>query len=586
MRTIKNFILVLVSWAGMMGCTEFLDPMIDGTISEEEAFANHAYFSGLLNEVYFNLPNLYDIGMDCATDNAVFNDYSANYLKASTGMLSPMFNPFDNWVGSYRNIRRLNQFLDKMVLDPSKAYLTPVRFTKLGTPADSLDNINTFYRLLGEAYFLRAYNEFQLLQAYGGEGANGELLGFPIVTEVLNVDEDLDLPRDTYEACVSQIIADCDMAIKHLPIQYKGNNAVLGESMNGRASGISAMALKARTLLYAASPAFNTVNDRSKWEDAARAAGKAIVELGGLTNLTGVNEFYFTRLNDKRFDIKDQFLRGAVLNNNNAYENDHYPPSMYGNGRVNPSQNYVDAFPDNEGYPISESTSYDPADPYLKRDPRLKQFVAVNGSSMGPNNYHTVETFVGGTDAFNPSRNTTRSGYYLKKLLRSGNVRLIPGNQSSTSRATVLLGLPELYLNYAEAASEAWGAAMDPEGYGFTAAQAISKIHQRYGASDVYMNKEALMDPMKFRELVRNERRLELSFEGHYYWDLRRWLKGDDLSPLNKEVHGIKITKDSEGELVYDRFLLEKKEFASPFSPIPYNLLYSSSKLVQNKGWN
>jgi len=588
MRKLKNLIVILVAWAGMSGCSDFFDPMIDNTISEEEAFANHAYFSGLLNEVYISLPNQYDINMDCATDNAVFNAYNNNYLKASSGMLSPLMNPFDNWVSCYRNIRRINQFLDKMVLDPSKPYLTPVRFTKLGTPEDSLNNINTFYRLLGEAYFLRAYQEFLLLQAQGGKGAqSGQLLGFPIVVKTLTVEDDLDLPRNTYEECVIQIVADCDTAIKYLPLQYIGNNPVLGEAMNGRASGITAMALKARTLLYAASPAFNPDGDKAKWEAAAKAAGEAIVALGGLTNLSNPTQYYFTQLNNGAFQNKDQFLRAAILNNNRAYENANYPPSMYGNGRVNPSQNYVDAFPDADGYPISESALYDPTNPYENRDPRLNLYVAVNGSKMGPNGYHTIETYEGGIDAFNPSKNTTRSGYYLKKLLRPDNVRLIPGELSSTSRATIYLGAPELYLNFAEAAFEAWGPTSDPEGYGFTAAQAIAKIHQRYGAKNVYLNNVAVNDEAKFRELVRNERRLELSFEGHYYWDLRRWIANDeDLSSLNVDVHGVRITKDEAGNLSYENILLEKKKFKSPYTPLGYDLIYSSPKLEQNKGWN
>src|SRR5690606_24235257 len=122
MRKLKNLIVILVAWAGMSGCSDFFDPMIDNTISEEEAFANHAYFSGLLNEVYISLPNQYDINMDCGTDNAVFNACSNNYLSASSGMLSPLVTPFDNWVSCDRNIRRINQFLDKRVLDPSKPY--------------------------------------------------------------------------------------------------------------------------------------------------------------------------------------------------------------------------------------------------------------------------------------------------------------------------------------------------------------------------------------------------------------------------------------------------------------------------------
>lgn len=514
------------------------------------------------------------------------NDYSSNYLKMGTGFLRPNMNPLDDWKFNFQQIRRINQFLEKMVLDPSKPYLTPVRFRPLGTPADSLDNINTFYRFLGEAYFLRAYCQADLLKKFGGEGVNGEMLGFPIVTTVLDVTDDLNLPRNTYMECVEQIINDCDSAIKYLPVEYTGNNAVLGSIMNGRANGIAAMALKARVLLYAASPLYNPEKNQSRWEEAAIAAGDAIAAIGGMTNLETVDNYYFVRLNNRNYQTRDIFFRGNILSNNRAYENANYPPSMYGNGRVNPSQNFVDAFPDNRGYPIDQSDQYNPTDPYKDRDPRLALFVAYNNSRMGPNNYQLIETYEGGKDAFNPARNTSRSGYYLKKLLRYSAVQLIPGFLSSTTRAAIYLGTPELYLNFAEAAFEAWGPEDDPRGYGWTAKNVIERIHQRYGSSNVYLNNEAVSDNDLFRELIRNERRLELSFEGHYFFDVRRWIENEDITPLNTTVKGAVISKENDATFTYDLNVdLEKREFISPFMPIPYSEIYNAPALIQNKGW-
>lgn len=585
-KLLKNITLYLMLVL-VAGCAEYLEPTLDGSLTEEEVFTNAAYFNGVLSDVQNNLPNLHDYMMDCATDNAVTNNYNHNYLKMGTGGLRPNFNPLNDWVNNYRQIRRLNLFLSKMVLDYSKSYLTPVRFVKLGTPADSLDNINTFFRFKGEAYFFRAYHQADQLRKFGGEAANGQMLGFPIVTRVLNVGEDdLNLPRNTYQECVDQIMADCDSAIKYLPLEYKGGNPVLGQTMNGRANGIAAMALKARVLLYAASPAFNPEEDTEKWEKAAVAAGDAIAAIGGLKDLASPLDYYFNKLNNRSYDIRDIFLRGNVRNGNRAYESDNYPPSMYGSGLLNPSQNYVDAFPDNDGYPISESTVYDPADPYTNRDPRLEQFVAVNNSFLGPNNYHRVETFEGGVDAFNPAYNTTRTGYYLKKMLKTENVQLIPGQLTGTSRVATHLGAPELYLNYAEAASEAWGPTGDPLGYGFTAQQIIQRVHKRYGSSNAYLNNVAVNDPDLFRELVRNERRLELSFEGHYFWDQRRWIEGDDLSSLNTAVMGAHIVKDELGNFSYTLDVeLEPRKYTSKFMPIPYDELFNSPALVQNKGW-
>lgn len=582
----KYIIVYLVLWTAVSSCSEYLDPSIDGSLTEEQVFGNDAYFNGVLNEVYNSLPDSYDLMLECATDNAVTNNYGSDYFKMGTGSLRPNMNPVNNWVNAYRQIRRINLFMGKMVLDSSKSFLTPVRFVRLGTVADSIDNINTFYRMLGEAYFLRAYYEAELLKRFGGEASNGELLGFPIVTGVLEVSDNLNLPRNTYQECVSQISNDCDSAKKYLPMEYKGTNAVLGATMNGRASGIAAMALKTRVLVYAASPEFNPENDKALWTKAAAAAGDALLAIGGLKDLPTIDNYYFNQLNNKAYNIRDIFLRGNVLGGNRTLETDNYPPSMYGSGRINPSQNFVDVFPDKSGYPISQSALYKTDNPYLNRDPRLGLFVALNNSFMGPSNYHQMETYLGGADAFNPSDNTSRSGYYLKKLLKYSGVRLIPGQLTSTSRAAIHLGSPELYLNFAEAAFEAWGAKGDPNAYGFNAVTIIERIHKRCNAGNDYMNKVAINDENLFREFVHTERRIELSFEGHYFWDIRRWAKDEDLSKINVDVNGVKIVKDASGVFAYDMNVkLEKRVYNSLYMPIPYDELYNAPALIQNMGW-
>ena len=588
MKYNRNWIMILLGILGMtVSCSDFLDPELDGSLTEDQVFENAAYFNGVLNTVYSNVPTQYDKKLDGATDNAVINITGNNYFRLANQNLSPNFNPTDNWTSGFLQIRRINQFLEYMVLDHDNPhFLTPVRFRPLRTAGDSIDNINTFYRMLGEAYFLRAFFQFELLRAFGGEGVNGQMLGFPIVTRVLKVDEDLNLARNTYMESVRQILNDCDSAATYLPLEYKGTNAVLGQTMNGRANGIAALALKARTLLYAASPAYNQAGDIQLWEEAAIAAGDAIRAIGGLQNLAPYENYYFTQLNNQAFQIRDIFFRGNVQGGNRAYESRNYPPGMFGSGEVNPSQNYVNAFPDKDGYPISESTLYNADNPYAERDPRLDLYVAVNESRLGPGNYYTVQSYEGGRDVPNPSRKNSRTGYYLKKLLRPGTVQLITTDLRSTSRAAIHLGAPELYLNYAEAAFEAWGPTGDPHAYGYTAQAVLARVLQRYGAGNGYLNTVAVNDNEKFRTLVRNERRLELSFEGHYFWDVRRWSPGNDVSALNTQVHGVRITRDGSGEYQYDLNVpLERREFSTQYMPISYQELYKASNLVQNKGW-
>jgi starch-binding outer membrane protein, SusD/RagB family len=586
-KNIIRAIILVVSFGFMVSCSDFLDPMLDGSMTEEEVFENRAYFNGLLNTVYNTVSTQYDVALESATDNAVTNNIGSDYYQLGNGYLYPRWNPLDSWTSSYLQIRRLNQFFEKLVLDPNKpGFITPVRFVPLRTVQDSINNVNTFYRIVGETYFLRAYFQFQLLQAFGGEGTNGQMLGVPIVTGILGVNDNLNFARNTYMECVQQIVNDCDSAIKYLPLEYRGANVAIGQALNGRANGIAAMALKARTLLYAASPAYNKTNNPQLWENAAIAAGNAIKAIGGLLNLATVNNYHFVQLNNGTFQIRDIFFRGAVQANNRTFEIQNYPPGMYGSGLINPSQNYVNAFPDRNGYPIEESTLYDPNNPYANRDPRLQMYVALNGTRMGPGNYYTIETFTGGADAYSPVKNTTRTGYYLKKLLRPDVVSNRPGNLAGTARANVILGTPELYLNFAEAAFEAWGPTGDPKALGFNAQQVIARILLRHGAGNAYMNTVAVNDIAKFRKLVRNERRLELSFEGHYFWDLRRWTQNMEVSALNQVVYGAQITKDAAGGLEYNLNVpLEQRKFSTPFMPISADELYKAGNLIQNQGW-
>lgn len=581
-----NILIVGLLFFNFVSCSDFLDPEENNSMTEDQVFANAAYFCGPLMDTYSSVSTLYDIQQDNMTDNSLDSNFSGNYYTCATGALRPDNNPLDNWENGYKQIRQLNVFLSRMVLNPTAKLPTPVRFYVINTPSDSIDNVRHFYRLLGEAYFLRAYWQSELLKNFGGEAKDGSMLGIPLVGDrILTVNDDLDLPRASYEDCVKSIVNDCDTAIKYLPIEYKGTDRVIGASMNGRAAGISAMALKARILLYAASPAFNKENGQEKWEKAAIAAGEAIKAVGGLNNLSTTNDYYFAKLNNKLYENRDVIFRGPILGNNQRFERDYYPQSMYGSALSSVSQNYVDAFPDKDGYPLSESSYNFTSDPFGNRDPRLAMYVGYNGSKMGANNYYTLQCYEGGTDAYVPLKKTSRTSYYLKKLLRTNQIQLIPGNDTKTQRANIVLGMPELYLNYAEAANEAWGVKGDTKGVGFTAYDALRKIQTRYACGAQYLNNIIGTDAAKFRLYLRNERRLELSFEGHYYYDLRRWIGDNSVTSLNVNVYGMKITKNADDTFSYEKVLLEKRKFTSPYQPISYMELFNSPKLVQNYGW-
>jgi hypothetical protein len=417
-----------------------------------------------------------------------------------------------------------------------------------------------------------------LLQKYGGVAKDGKACGFPISTSFLKVGMNLDLPRNTYQECADRIVADCDSAFKYLPLNYSKATGLLSEGIiteSGHASGAAAAALKARTCLYAASPACNVENDRSKWEKAARAAKEAIDALGFTDLATFARYFNKSYLNDNAYNNTDMFFRGPVQKEVTTYERENFPPRAgSGGGYVNPSQNLVDAFPMSDGYPANASSAdkpYDPNNMFENRDPRLDLFIIRTGENFAG---ITIDTYVGGTDGYGTDVNATRSGYYLQKLL-DGSVRITAGTTITTSFAVILLGRPELYLNFAEAVIQATG---DPDNtaYGHSPREALAKIRKRaLGSSTADKYLSTVIDKDVFIELVKNERRVELCFEDHRFWDLRRWSSGlSDMEEINTPARGI-----------YSSGALEVREYKSPYMPMPYSEMIKTNHLVNNIGW-
>lgn len=572
----------------LSACSDLLEPKFDNLLSEEQVYASAEYFCGPLLNAYSTIPNQFPVDMDKLTDNAVNNNQTGNYYACGNGALRPDNNPLNNWRECYNQVRSLNAFIPKLVITSGRKLSTPVRFYSISSAQDSIDNVRILLRVKGEAFFLRAFWRNELLRNFAGRAADGvTVLGYPIIGDsVLEYADDLNIPRGSYTDCVKEITNDCDSAIKYLPLQYTGTDRVIGQALNDRASGIAAMALKARVLLYAASPAYNADNDQTKWVDAAKASGAAIKAIGGISAALATYEnYYFAQLNNGTFQIRDILFRTNVLTGNNALETNNYPIGMYGNASTNISQNYVDAFPDVNGYPIAESLVYSESSPYVNRDPRLALYVAHNGAKMGVGAYYTVNAFSGGADAYLLVKNTSRTSYYLKKLLRSATVDLRPGKVANTARARIILGLPELYLNYCEAAARAWGVKSDPQLYGFTAYDVLLKIQARYAGKSNYLNTIIGTDADKFVKYVLNERRLELSFEGHYFYDLRRNVVNNDVSGLNVGVYGMEITKNQDNTYTYTKKLIEKRDFASPYLPVPYVEIANAPAIVQNFGW-
>ena len=578
MKLTKNIITIIVLMLSITGCNSFLEDTIQYT-SEEEVLTSGQRSRGLIEDIYTDYSFRYftDFSAEYLTDNAVLNSSATNFANNNWGPAES--HPYNYiWQQSYNNIRQIYQYIEE-VHNTGLPYLP----SEASAPLSDII-VSRYY---GEAHFLKAWAQWELLKTYGGPSADGTMLGFPIVNSVLENEEYASLSRNTYDECVDQIMADLEVAIENLPLVYEGaDNANPGTSAleTGRASGLAAYALKAKVALFAASPAFNPSNDITKWQLAAEYAQEVIQLNGGLKSLQAFN--------NNREDDPDQIWRMRNSRNNNSLETRLYPPTLYGQGEVNPSQNLVDAFPDSKGYPITDASStYDATAPYASRDSRFYKFIFYNGdqcfNSETCTDFSPLQTYQGGLDNFGGfiANEGTRTGYYLKKYLNNFNFDPSAVNALTTEpKVYVQLGLTEVYLNYAEAVLEGYGQAETaPAGLNYSAKEVLAKIRLRAGlSSDPYLN-TAAADVNLFKDLLKTERRIELSFTGERFHDLRRWKEIVNIEDLK----GVKITKNNDDTFSYQNITVEERGYQNKnyYLPLPYEELLLNNNLKQNQGW-
>jgi starch-binding outer membrane protein, SusD/RagB family len=565
----KRLLIFLISSFLIVSC-DYLDPRPVQELSTQELLGIAYYGEGLLAAAYRNLPTSYDVYSDNYTDNSVPSIPGGN--RIALGSWTQISNPIGSWDTWYSSIRYLNTYLEEC------RYL-------LYSISDTARNRVLQKNRRGEAFFLRAWYQWQLLQTYAGYPAGAtEAMGYPKVTKVLTGSDNLNIARNTYEECVTQIATDLDSAILLLPLKYNGALSWNNTSNRGRAEGLGAMALKARVYLFAASPAYGP-STPALWARAAKAAYDAIVATGGNIALAAYGN-YNTGSN---FDYI--WIQPNTTSNSREYA--YYPPSKYGRGEVNPSQNLIDALPMIDGYPYTLSTLYNATTPYSNRDGRFTNFIFYNGQVY---NSSTIETFVGGKDAPGGlSIQGTRTGYYLRKLTSATTI-LTPGSVTTSNNFTVYLGKTELYLNYIEAANEAYGPNDATLGGtvasgGFSAWTLMKRIRTRAGidsngsasgAPDAYHDAQMALGKDAYRTFIQSERRAELCFEGFRFWDIRRL-----NLPLNHTVKGAKITKTGTSSYTYEYRDVETHNYADymRYIPVPYNQTLVMSNLKQNSGW-
>ncbi|MBN2661658.1 MAG: RagB/SusD family nutrient uptake outer membrane protein [Tannerellaceae bacterium] len=576
------------------GCDDMFEPAIENHKDNSALINLPAWATGLLGHAYISNPVGSWSFTDVATDDAVSNNPNNSYRLMATGSWRANNNPMDRWQYLRASWQYLNQFID--IAD------------EVNWAADPLVAEMFKDRMKGDAYGMRALYMYHLLLHHAGPSAdNGQLLGIPIVTEPEDLSSDFNLPRNTFQECLNRLFADVDSAIKLLPDGYggieddglvpakysaKGVNAgqytrVFGDNAKNRMSAHIARAVRAQAALLAASPAYSSGSDIT-WEEAANYMGAVLVSGLGSNPVAEMdpvgNKWYADNavIRDLPAGVnpKEILWRGNK-SEDLGLERDNFPPTLFGSGRVNPTQNLVDAFPMVNGYPITDpASSYDPNNPYANRDPRLAMYIIYNGSKAG-SQQAVINTASDGGDnnALNRTETSTRTGYYMKKLLNQS-VNADPNSETPAYHYKPFIRYTEIFLGYAEAANEAWG----PTGsgtHGFSAYDVIKAIRNRAGVGqnggDPYLE-SVKGDKELMRQLIHNERRLELCFEGFRFWDLRRWKKEITEPAKGMSISGGNYTLLPQVESrAYQNYMY--------YGPIPYEEMTKFSNLVQNEGW-
>nr|WP_321452886.1 RagB/SusD family nutrient uptake outer membrane protein [uncultured Carboxylicivirga sp.] len=590
MKMYKNITLALIAFISLMGlgltgCSAFLDKEYDASLSEDKVFGNATQTRQFLSNIYTNLPDGIGIysdpqfvgaSRDCMTDNATSYWGLHFYNKINTDTYTAKDHPLLGfWRHNFSGIRKCNQFIIN------------AREEVIGNDEVAGDDYRLYDRYIAEAKFLRAIFHFELV-AYFGDAPILE----DVVLDMDNQDE-MNMERENAAEVLQWIADQCDEIKDVLPFRYASQNANWG-----RINGAAAYALKARALLYKASALNNSENNTNWWTAAANAA-KSFMDKNQSSGSTPFALFndYQGCFYESPFINNELILTRSVWNTT-VVETSLLPEGFTGcSGRTNPTQNFVDCFEMNNGLPISDPNSgYDPSNPYAGRDPRFEATIFRHGSVWGRADYgeeRAIDVHFNSADDmgadYRGSLGGTYTGYYLKKFV---NPTMVMQAKQNMPHVWTIYRYAEILLNYAEAQNEAVG----PDASVYSA---INEIRARAGMPDL----PAGLNKDQMRQRIRNERRVELSFEDHRFFDLRRWKAYEGVSYANEKANfngfynnsllligGVQVALNGSNPDFNFTEVTEQgvRVFNTPKNylfPIPFNEVAKAPKLGQNPGW-
>ncbi|UKK49040.1 RagB/SusD family nutrient uptake outer membrane protein [Prevotella sp. E9-3] len=612
MKRKGNYLVLFLMIIGIASCgDDFLDQTATTDLSEESVFADSAYAAGFLTDIYADIGFDTDLdrfgegGLQCATDESEPRASSriSSGLAFATGTINPVIVTTDAWEKCYSNIRKCNKFMQRI------------------GDAPMIESAKLQYK--AEARFLRAWYYYILLRHYGG---------VPIVYDkIYGANEPIDATRQSYETCVNYIIDECNAILADNILRPRNS----GRS-NGRISQAACYALIMRVTLDAASPLHNGSGfgtddtklllgyanaDPQRWERAYEAAKRAM-QMQGDYRLYEVHTCHkFPDANDGKpepgwgfyaVQSPGEFVNvtsdGAFSYPFAAYQEIILmkkqeirittcqmldPPSCGGNGAAGYA--YYDlakAFPMIDGKPIGESSyAYNPLQPNQNRDPRFDVSIIYNGSKIcnQTDYFYPIYTYKGENSTQDAVYSGTPTGLYTRKMLpraASGNWWIEP------LQSRPLIRFAEVLLSYAEAVNEWKGPDFSEtlgDGNTYSALEVLKLIRRRAGiapGTDGMYGLKAGMTQDEMREAIRNERRIELAFEGFRFFDVRRWMIAEKTE--NQPMHGLEITRvvDENNKVTYvpREFVVRNHVFrkAMYFWPIPYAEIVKTPALKQN----
>lgn len=561
MSKIKYFLLIILALT-QFSCEDYLDTYPGDKYDDATLWRNTNLIEEFVFGVYKGVPypfqwylsgSLVDDAVPIQNDGVVDRVLNGNMTPEEPAAFR------DNWAAcmenwwwnrAYSSIRASNIFFEKI---------------------ETAENIEEKYKqqLIGEVYFLRAYFYYLLMAQYGG---------VPLIDGVINIGDEYNIPRNTFEETIDFIISDLDAAISDGKLDEQTDKT--------RATVGAVIALKSRVLIYAASELYHnnaswtngyenpeligyTKNNRQELYQRAKEAAETVMDMG----YSLYDEIPDPTLNFQQvfleLETDEQIFITKYDKKNTPYWATDYvayicgPPSFGGWGLNQITGNLANAFENKDGTPFDFQDQK--SDPYVNRDPRFYATVLYNGSMWFVHEEEILQPHyidINGVD----SKDGNTTGYYLKKFIspfENGNYQGIRQPQPY-----VQIRYAEVLLNYAEACLGL--------GEEDNAKAALNQIRSRAGMPNIPENEsgQALIDR------YHNERRVEMAFEVQRFFDVRRWMIAPDAY---KDVYGVSYDGSTYDQVVFESHNWNPSHY---FIPIKYEELLKNTALIQNPGYN